>query len=40
MKNLGNSWMQKKDRDITLFNLLALKRLVSKSSDKSDIEAF
>ena len=42
MKNVGNSWMQKKDRKTTQYNLLALKgqRLVSKLSEKIVIEAF
>ena len=40
MKNVGNSWMQKKDRKTTQYNLLALKGLVSKLSEKIVIEAF
>ena len=40
MKNMGNSWMQKKDRKTTQYNLLALKGLVSKLSEKIVIEAF
>ena len=41
MKNVGNSWMQKKDKRTTQYNLLALKRLASKPSDKKiGIEAF
>ena len=40
MKNVGNSWMQKKDRKTTQYNLLALKGLVSKLSEKIFIEAF
>ena len=32
--------MQKKDRETTQYNLLALKRLVSKPSEKIVIEAF
>ena len=40
MENVGNSWIQKKDKKTTEYNLLALKRLVSKPSQKIDIEAF
>ena len=40
MKNVGNSWMKKKDRKTTQYNLLALKGLVSKLSEKIVIEAF
>ena len=40
MKNVGNSWMQKKDRKTTQYSLLALKGLVSKLSEKIVIEAF
>ena len=32
--------MQKKDRKTTQYNLLALKRLVSKTSEKIVVEAF
>ena len=40
MENVGNSWIQKKDKKTTEYNILALKRLVSKPSQKLDIEAF